>query len=76
MFPEPEPAPPSFGKVRLATLADLPRIASVASAGFFWSPSFQFQRPYHANYPDDTLSSYCTLVPSVRACLTPCGMIA
>ncbi|PSN63811.1 hypothetical protein BS50DRAFT_89484 [Corynespora cassiicola Philippines] len=52
------PAVPSFDHVRLATLDDLPRIATVAAAGFFWSPTFQFQRPYHAEFPEDTLLSY------------------
>ncbi|KAF2740992.1 hypothetical protein EJ04DRAFT_454341 [Polyplosphaeria fusca] len=49
---------PPFDNIRLATLEDLPRIATVAAAGFFWSPTFQFQRPHHASFPEDTLSSY------------------
>ncbi|KAF2464864.1 uncharacterized protein BDR25DRAFT_271082 [Lindgomyces ingoldianus] len=51
---------PPFDNVRLATLSDLPRIAMVAAAGFYHSPTFQFQRPYYADFPDDTLSSYWT----------------
>jgi hypothetical protein len=51
-------ASPPFEGVRLATLDDLSRIATVAAAGFFHSPTFQYQRLYHAEYPDDTLSSY------------------
>ncbi|KAF1963006.1 hypothetical protein CC80DRAFT_487429 [Byssothecium circinans] len=54
------PILPPFDGLRLATLDDLARIATVAAAGFFHSPSFQFQRRYHAEYPDDTLSSYWT----------------
>ncbi|KAF2873041.1 hypothetical protein BDV95DRAFT_491126 [Massariosphaeria phaeospora] len=54
----PKPLLPSFGHVRLATLEDLPRIAPVAAAGFFWSPTFQFQRPLHAKFPNDTIASY------------------
>lgn len=49
---------PSFEGLRLATLEDLPRIATVAAAGFFHSPTFQFQRIHYADYPNDTLSSY------------------
>ncbi|KAH7116897.1 hypothetical protein B0J11DRAFT_103544 [Dendryphion nanum] len=49
---------PAFDHVRLATLSDLPRIATVAAAGFFHSPTFQFQRPYYAQFVEDTLSSY------------------
>jgi hypothetical protein len=53
-----EPILPSFDGLRLATLEDLPRIATVAAAGFFHSPTFQFQRRRYAEYPDDTLFSY------------------
>ncbi|KAF2272938.1 uncharacterized protein EI97DRAFT_445388 [Westerdykella ornata] len=53
-----DPELPPFENIRAATLVDLPRIASVAAAGFFWSPTFQFQRPYHADFPEDTISSY------------------
>lgn len=49
---------PLCHSVRLATAQDLDRISTVAAAGFFHSPSFQFQRKYHAEYPDDTLLSY------------------
>jgi hypothetical protein len=50
---------PQLENVRLATAEDISRIALVASASFFWSPTFQFQRPFHAEYPEDTFSSYC-----------------
>ncbi|KAF2190761.1 hypothetical protein K469DRAFT_392320 [Zopfia rhizophila CBS 207.26] len=53
-----EPSLPPFDHVRLATLNDLPRVATVAAAGFFWSPTFQFQRPYYAAHPEDTIASY------------------
>ncbi|KAF2497451.1 hypothetical protein BU16DRAFT_605888 [Lophium mytilinum] len=49
---------PQLDKVRLATLDDLPRIAIVAAAGFFYSPVFQYQRPHHEAYPEDTVASY------------------
>jgi len=54
----PVTACPPFEHVRLATAKDLPRIAAVAAAGFYWSPVFQYQRPYFASYPEDTVSSY------------------
>jgi hypothetical protein len=44
--------------VRVATLDDLPRIAIVAAAAFFWSPTFRFQRPRYKEFPTDTLHSY------------------
>jgi hypothetical protein len=49
---------PDVNGVRLATLDDLPRIAIVATAAFFWSPTFRFQRPYYQEFPADTLASY------------------
>lgn len=55
MFP---PAPPFSGTVRLAKLADIPRIGVVAAASFYHSSWFKYQRPYHEQYPLDTLSSY------------------
>lgn len=55
--------PTYVDNIRLATLNDLSRIATVAAAGFFWSPVFQFQRPYYAEFPEDTLFSYRTSTP-------------
>jgi hypothetical protein len=49
------PVKPALDGVRLATPEDLARIATVAAAGFFHSPTFHYQRIYHAAYPDDTL---------------------
>ncbi|KAI1123612.1 hypothetical protein F5Y10DRAFT_280787 [Nemania abortiva] len=55
MFP---PAPPFSGTVRLAKLADIPRIGVVAAASFYHSSWFKYERPYYEKYPFDTLSSY------------------
>jgi hypothetical protein len=49
---------PNINGVRVATLDDLPRIAIVAAAAFFWSPTFRFQRPHYKEFPTDTLHSY------------------
>lgn len=49
---------PTVHAVRLATPEDLPRISLVAAAAFFWSPSFQFQRPRYRDFPTDTIASY------------------
>jgi hypothetical protein len=49
---------PSIQDVRLATHDDLHRISLVAAAAFFWSPTFQFQRPRYRDFPSDTLASY------------------
>ena len=53
-----EPVAPPLDGLRLATMEDLPRIATVAAAGFFHSPTFQYQRSHYAEFPDDTLLSY------------------
>lgn len=49
---------PEIEGVRLATTRDLPRIAVVAAAAFFWSPSFRYQRPRYKEFPADTVASY------------------
>ncbi|KAF2848871.1 hypothetical protein T440DRAFT_500269 [Plenodomus tracheiphilus IPT5] len=49
---------PSVEGVRLATVDDLHRIALVAASAFFWSPTFQFQRPRYRDFPADTVASY------------------
>ncbi|KAL5438186.1 hypothetical protein PMIN07_011752 [Paraphaeosphaeria minitans] len=49
---------PTMDGVRLATPEDLARIATVAAAGFFHSPTFHYQRVHYAAYPNDTLLSY------------------
>ncbi|KAJ8132955.1 hypothetical protein O1611_g675 [Lasiodiplodia mahajangana] len=55
MFP---PAPQFSGTVRLAKLADIPRVGIVAAASFYHSSWFKYERPYYDKYPLDTLSSY------------------
>ncbi|KAF1977849.1 hypothetical protein BU23DRAFT_451407 [Bimuria novae-zelandiae CBS 107.79] len=54
------PVLPFLDGIRLATVDDLSRIAIVAAAGFFHSPTFHYQRVHHAAYPEDTLLSYWT----------------
>ncbi len=50
--------PPPLGRLRLAKLSDVPRIAVVAAAGFCHSPVFKYERPHFNRYPYDTLASY------------------
>ena len=52
------PTAPALGLLRLASLIDIPRIAIVATGGFRYSPVFRWERPYHEQYPEDTLMSY------------------
>lgn len=52
------PPAPSLGTLRLASPKDILRIGIVAACGFRYSPVFDWERPYHAKYPSDTLLSY------------------
>lgn len=49
---------PSFGRLRLASPADILRIGIVAASGFPYSSVFDWERPGHAEFPQDTLLSY------------------
>ncbi|KAJ4297709.1 hypothetical protein N0V90_005604 [Kalmusia sp. IMI 367209] len=69
----PVPVLPTLDGVRLATPDDLPRIATVAAAGFYHSPTFHYQRVHHAAYPDDTLRSY--LSEYQRAIVDPASVV-
>ncbi|KAH8804576.1 hypothetical protein F5884DRAFT_859200 [Xylogone sp. PMI_703] len=53
-----KPRAPPFGDLQLASLSDLPRIGVVAAAGFKHSQVFEFTRPYHDQYPGDTIKDY------------------
>lgn len=56
------PTIPELGALRPARGSDIPRLGIVATAGFWYSPVFQWERPHHAQYPEDTLSSYQKLI--------------
>lgn len=49
---------PAFGALRLASLCDVPRIAIVATAGFYYFPVFPWERRFHRGFPMDTFQSY------------------
>lgn len=51
-------AAPALGALRLTSPNDILRIGIVAACGFRYSPVFEWERPYHAAYPADTLLSY------------------
>ncbi|KAK4171312.1 hypothetical protein QBC36DRAFT_340206 [Triangularia setosa] len=51
---------PPLGTLRIASPADALRISIVATAAFRYSPLFDWERPDHAKYPEDTLESYHT----------------
>ncbi|KAM0418812.1 hypothetical protein ACHAPT_012253 [Fusarium lateritium] len=53
----PSPASP-LGLLRIASPSDILRIGIVAAAGFRYSPVFDWERPYHTDFPQDTLLSY------------------
>ncbi|KAH7342639.1 hypothetical protein BKA65DRAFT_295055 [Rhexocercosporidium sp. MPI-PUGE-AT-0058] len=49
---------PVLRNLRLAVPADVMRLGVISSAGFRYSPVFDWERPYHTQYPQDTLDSY------------------
>ncbi|KAK7415053.1 hypothetical protein QQX98_006191 [Neonectria punicea] len=52
------PTAPAFGTLRLANLRDVPKIATVATAGFYYSPVFAWERRFSRDFPQDTFQSY------------------
>jgi hypothetical protein len=52
------PPAPVLGTLRLARLADLTRLGVVAAAGFYHSSMWSYERPFAADYVNDTLASY------------------
>lgn len=59
------PIAPPLGALRLATLRDVPRIATVATAGFYYSPVFTWERRFHHQYPTDTFQSYSKMFADI-----------
>ena len=51
------PSPP-LDPLRLASPKDILRMGVVAASGFRYSQVFDWERPYHEKYPEDTLLSY------------------
>lgn len=51
-------APPLGGSLRIANLHDVPRLATIATAGFYYSPVFAWERRYHAEFSGDSIQSY------------------
>jgi len=56
---------PSITSLRLASPRDILRIGVVAASGFRYSPVFDWERPYHEKYPEDTLLSYRQMFASL-----------
>ncbi|MCJ1392975.1 hypothetical protein MMC18_005847 [Xylographa bjoerkii] len=52
---------PSFGALRLASPKDIKRIGIIATCGFFGGPVCAWYRPFIAQFPKDTLESYCQI---------------
>ena len=55
------PTEPSLGSLSVATISDVPRLAVVATSGFYYSPVFAWERTHHAEFPQDTFWSYESL---------------
>jgi hypothetical protein len=52
------PPPPPFDGLRLASPADILRLGVVATCGFRYSSNFDWDCPYHEDYPEDTVLAY------------------
>ena len=52
------PLTPGLGKLRIASPADILRLGIVCTAGFWYSEHFHWVRPYHAQYPLDTITFF------------------
>ncbi|KAK5464916.1 hypothetical protein LTS15_001479 [Exophiala xenobiotica] len=52
------PPPPSFDVLRLAAPADILRFGVVATCGARDSSVFDWECPYHEDYPEDTILEY------------------
>jgi hypothetical protein len=49
------PSPPSFGQLRPAAPEDVLRLGIICTASFRYSEQFIWERPYHSEYPQDTI---------------------
>jgi len=59
------PSYPSLeGSLRLATAADIPRLADISVLGFKDSEIFRFERPLYDQYPQDAVASFANLYRS------------
>ena len=55
------PEVPVLGRLRLARITDVPRMATVATASFYHSPAFAWERPRHKVHPRSTWLSYANI---------------
>ncbi|KAL2680347.1 hypothetical protein Neosp_007944 [[Neocosmospora] mangrovei] len=58
------PPSPPFHSLRLATAADIPRMAELSVLGFKDSEIFRFERPGYENFPHDAIASFANLYRS------------
>jgi len=47
-----------LGRLYIAKLLEIPRIAVIAAAAFFHSKVWQYQRPFYINFVEDTVNYY------------------
>ncbi len=55
------PYPILEGNLRLATAADLPRLADLSVLGFKDSEIFRFERPRYQEFPQDAVSAFSNI---------------
>lgn len=58
------PSYPPLGSLRLATAADIPRLAHLSVLGFKDSEIFRFERPCYDRFPEDAVASFANIYRS------------
>ncbi|UPK93728.1 hypothetical protein LCI18_004663 [Fusarium solani-melongenae] len=58
------PPSPPFHSLRLATAADIPRMAELSVLGFKDSEIFRFERPGYESFPHDSIASFANMYRS------------
>ena len=67
------PSYPPLVSLRLATAADIPRLATLSVLGFKDSEIFRFERPRYAEFPEDAVASFANIYRSQL--LDPHGVV-
>lgn len=67
------PPPPPFHSLRLATAADVTRMADLSVLGFKDSEIFRYERPRYSEFPHDAVASFSNLYRSRLQ--DPCAVV-
>ena len=73
MTPKLFPSYPTLPSLRLATAADIPRLADLSVLGFKDSEIFRYERPRYKDFPQDAIASFANIYRSQL--LDPRGVV-